>query len=303
MDAVQQSFYILHFRSAFHEKKGTAFQDWFVQLAGHAYGPDFEEVRPYGKQGDLKCDGRLVSIGTIFQAYAPYMMKDVKLNAKIKEDFEGAITHWDGWMKTWIFVHNDARGLPPDVNRYLDTLRSQHPKVKIEVWSEQELLKLRGMMDLAAHQSMFGFAPSQAIVDRLALQDLVPVIDALSQAEPSVTDPPLTPPSLQKLQKNSLSTDAAVLLQMGRRKSDLVATFFARGPRPDLGEHIAQAFREHYQTLKNLELPADSIFRHLQEYAGGNGDPRRQGAALAVVTYFFDACDIFEDPNETVAAI
>jgi len=82
-----------------------------------------------------------------------------------------------------------------------------------------------------------------------------------------------------------------------------VATFFARGPRPDLGEHIAQAFREHYQTLKNLELPADSIFRHLQEYAGGNGDPRRQGAALAVVTYFFDACDIFEDPNETVAAI
>ena len=101
------------------------------------------------------------------------------------------------------------------------------------------------------------------------MQDLVPIIEALSRAEPSVTDPPLTPPSLQKLERNSLSSDAAVLLQMGRRKSDLVRTFFARGSRPDLGEHIAQAFREHYQTLKSLGLSADSIFRSLQEYAGG----------------------------------
>jgi hypothetical protein len=303
MDAVQQSFYILHFKAAFHEKKGTAFQDWFVQLAGHAHGADFEEVRPYGKQGDLKCDGRLVSIGAIFQVYAPYLMKDSELNAKIKEDFEGAILHWDGWLKTWIFVHNDARGLPPGVTQYLDALRTRNPKVKIEVWSEPELLSLLRRMDLASHQLMFGYAPSLAVVDRLAMQDLVPIIEALSRAEPSVTDPPLTPPSLQKLERNSLSSDAAVLLQMGRRKSDLVRTFFARGSRPDLGEHIAQAFREHYQTLKSLGLSADSIFRSLQEYAGGNGDPQRQGAALAVVTYFFDACDIFEDPSEAVATI
>ncbi|MHB1744136.1 MAG: hypothetical protein ACYCRE_05120, partial [Acidobacteriaceae bacterium] len=252
MDAVQQSFYTLHFKAAFHEKKGTAFQDWFVQLAGHAHGPDFEEVRPYGKQGDLKCDGRLVSVGAIFQVYAPYLMKDSELNAKIREDFEGALLHWGGWLKTWIFVHNDARGLPPGVTQYLDVLRAQNPKVKIEVWSEPELLSLLHRMDLSSHQLMFGYAPSLAVVDRLAMQDLVPVIEALSRAEPSVIDPPLTPPSLQKLEKNSLSADAAVLLQMGRRKSDLVGTFFARGSRPDLGEHIAQAFREHYQTLKSL---------------------------------------------------
>ena len=167
MDAVQQSFYILHFKAAFHEKKGTAFQDWFVQLAGHAHGADFEEVRPYGKQGDLKCDGRLVSIGAIFQVYAPYLMRDSELNATIKEDFEGALVHWDGWLKTWIFVHNDARGLPPGVTRYLDVLRAQNPKVKIEVWSEPELLSLLRRMDLASHQLMFGYAPRLAVVDRL----------------------------------------------------------------------------------------------------------------------------------------
>ena len=159
-------------------------------------------------RGTLKCDGRLVSVGAIFQVYAPYLMKESDLNAKVKEDFEGALFHWDGWLKTWIFVHNDARGLPAGVVQYLDLLRSQNPKVKIEVWSEPELLSLLQMMDLAAHQLMFGYAPSLAVVDRLAMQDLVPIIEALSRAEPSVTDPPLTPPSLQKLQRNSLSSDA-----------------------------------------------------------------------------------------------
>ena len=45
--------------------------------------------------------------------------------------------------------------------------------------------------------------------------------------------------------------------------------------------------------LKALDLPADTIFRHLQDYAGFNGEPKRQGAALAVLAYFFDSCDIF----------
>ena len=71
MDEVQEAFYRLGFRVAFLEKKGTEFQDLFVRLAGYAFGPDFEAVRPYGKQGDFKCDGRRVSTGTIFQCYAP----------------------------------------------------------------------------------------------------------------------------------------------------------------------------------------------------------------------------------------
>lgn len=32
------------------------------------------------------------------------------------------------------------------------------------------------------------------------------------------------------------------------------------------------------------------------------GDPKRQGAALAVLSYFFESCDIFEDPTAPVRA-
>jgi hypothetical protein len=296
MDELQKSIYVDRFRLAFHTKKGTAFQDWFVLLAGHAFGPDFEEVRPYGSYGDLKCDGRHISSGSVFQCYAPEAMKESELIAKVDADFHGARKHWSGIMQEWVLVHNDGRGLPPNAVKYLVGLRQNHAPLKIATWSEPELLDLTMTLDLDALQALFGPAASIAIVDRLVMSDLVPIIEALQRQEPNPNDPPLTPPSPAKLAKNALSEDSGLFLRIGRRKSALVDTFFRKIPRPDLGERIAEAFRLRYAELKALDLPADTIFKHLQDYAGFNGEPKRQGAALAVLTYFFDSCDIFEDP-------
>jgi hypothetical protein len=296
VDELQRATYALHFRLAFHTKHGTEFQDWFVRLAGHAFGADFEEVRPYGAQGDLKCDGRRVSTQTVFQCYAPKAMTDAKLIDKINKDFHGARAHWGANMAEWIFVHNEAEGLPPKAVQHIDALRSGHPAIKIETWSEPELQALTFSLNLPEMQALFGYAPSISMVDHLVLSDIVPIIEALARQEPN-PNPPLTPPSVEKLTKNALSGDSAVLLQVGRRKSGLVDTFFRKSARPDLGERIAEAFRSRYAELKSLELPADTIFKHLQDYAGMNGEPKRQGAALAVLSYFFDNCDIFEDPD------
>src|SRR5690606_12542260 len=93
------------------------------------------------------------------------------------------------------------------------------------------------------------------------------------------------------------SEESGRFLRIGRRKAALVDTFFQKIPRPDLGERIAEAFRLRYAELKALDLPAATIFKHLQDYAGFNGEPKRQGPALAVLSYFFDSCDIFEDPT------
>jgi hypothetical protein len=297
VDELQQSVYADRFKASFHSKGGTEFQDWFVTIAGHSFGADFEEVRPYGAQGDLKCDGRNVSDGTVFQCYAPYQMKDVEVIAKVDADFHGARKHWSSTMSKWVFVHNDGRGLAPGVIQHLDKIRAAHPEVAIEVWSEPELLNLAMGLGLHQLQALFGYAPSAAIVDRLVLADIVPIIDALEQSEPDPDDPPLTPPSVQKLEKNALSADSATLLRYGRRRSDLVRTFFMKSPRPEMGERIAESFRSRYAELKALQLPADKIFGHLQSFAGMNGEPKRQGAALAVLAYFFESCDIFEDPD------
>ena len=237
------------FREAFLEKKGTEFQDWFVKLALHAFGPDFEAVGTYGRSGDLKCDGRRISTNTIFQCYAPYQRNEQRLNAKIRDDFCGAYEHWPGMAK-WVLVYNDTQGLPPSSSQLIDHLRHSHPEVRIEVWAEPKLQELAAGLALDAQQAIFGFAPSKTGMETLMLDDIKPVIDVLQQTDPEPGEEPLTPPSVNKLAKNSLSEDAAGLLQIGRRKEGLVEIWFSKSPNADLGERIAEAFRRSLRETK-----------------------------------------------------
>jgi hypothetical protein len=302
MDPVSEAFLALHFRTAFLEKKGTEFQDWFAKLASDAYGADFEVVRPYGNQGDWKCDGRRVSSGTVFQCYGPEAPTDKKTIEKIDTDFAGATAKWPNFLKVWIFVHNHTGGQPPAVVDHLDKLRLKHPEIHFEIWGESELRVLHGMMSAAAKLAMYGPVPTAATVSGLVLQDLQPVIDVLEKREPNPNDPLPSPPSVLKLEKNALSIEAAGLLQLGRPKTRLVEMYFHKTGPVELGEKIAEAFRKKYSQLKAIGLEPDQIFSYLQEFAGVKGEPKRQAAAMAVMTYFFDRCDIFEDPKPEVVS-
>ena len=298
MDEVQEAIYRLRFREAFLEKKGTEFQDWFVKLASYAFGTDFEAVRSYGRYGDFKCDGRRLSTATIFQCYAPYQQTAAELEKKIENDFRGAREHWDAWMNEWALVHNDTRGLPPTTTQLIDRLRGRHPEFGIEIWTEAKLHELAAALTLNAQQALFGYAPSKTGVETLMLNDLKPVIDALQRTNTVPGEEPLTPPSVDKLARNALSEDAAGLLKLGRRKEAMVEIWFSKSPNVELGERIAESFRHRYTELKMNGRAPDAIFTHLQEYAGMGGEPARQSAALAVLSYFFERCDVFEDADD-----
>ena len=294
MDEIQRHFYRLKCHVAFLSKKGTEFQDWFVRLAGHSL-EGFEAVRPYGRMGDLKSDGWRPSTRTVFQCYAPYEMTEANLNSKIADDYEGACEHWD--LATWVFVHNDTRGLPPTTVQLLDDLRSED--VSIEVWTEPQIHGLADSLGLREQEIMFGFAPSMAAIRDLSLEDLRGVLDALVQAKPPPGEEPVSPPPLEKIAKNSLSDGVEALLIAGRRKEALVERYLQARVDVTLGERIAEAFRRRYAELKAEAPSPDDIFYGLQLYAGGVGaSPNRQAASLAVLTYFFERCDIFEDPAE-----
>ena len=302
LDDTQRSFYGLKFENAFLREKGKAFESLFARVMAHGFTGDFEPVRPYGSRGDLKCDGFRPSDGTVFQSYAPDSTKLADLLAKIDVDFEGACTHWGAKMNRWEFVHNDMRGLPAEAVRKLDDLRAAHPTVKIAVFGEAEMRAVA--MRLALHQleDLFGAVPSQRTLERLDFASLRPVLIAIQRRDPGA-EPPLAAPSATKLQHNALSPDAAALLRQGRRREKLVQDFFDAWPDPSFGEDVAEAFRARYQALKAVDLSPDQIFGELQSFAGGmEGEPSHQGAILAVLSYFFERCDIFEDVVQDTTA-
>lgn len=295
VDDTQRSFYGLKFEITFLREKGKAFESFFARVMAHGFTGDFEPVRPYGPKGDLKCDGFRPSDGTVFQSYAPDSIKLADLLGKIAEDFDGARAHWVAKMKRWEFVHNDVRGLPAEAVRKLDDLRAVHPATMIAVFGEAEMRAI--VMRLALHQleDLFGAVPSQRTLERLDFASLRPVLIAIQRRDPGA-EPPLSAPSANKLQQNALSPDAAALLRQGRRREKLVQDFFDAWPDPSFGEDIAEAFRARYRALKAADLSPDQVFGELQSFAGRmEGEPSHQGAVLAVISYFFERCDIFED--------
>ena len=301
MDDVQRAYYNVCFQRDFHAKKDVEFQRWFVQLASHAYGSDFESVRASGPYGDFKADGRRISTGTVFQCYGPQGIKVKELDAKIRDDFDGARHKWTN-MREWVLVINTNEGLPPTSIQLLDQLRSDYPEIRISVWIEAQLRGLIRQLDLDALEDLFGYAPSMSGISTLVLEDIIPLIDELAQKEPLAGEEPISPPSIEKLQRNSLSTDAIELLRIGRRKEHLVSTYFLNTTRVEIGERIAEDFRQRYADLKQQGHTPDLIFGHLQAYAGAAGEPSRQAAGLAVLSYFFERCDIFEDSQDHEAA-
>ena len=297
MDDISEAWFSLHFRNAYLEKKGSAFEEWFTKLAADAFGSDFEPVRAYGSQGDWKCDGRQLSTATVFQCYAPETSTDKMIIAKIDKDFEGARAKWPEFMQRWVLVHNHPQGQPPTVLAHLDKKRSENPDVTIEIWAEQQLRELHKRMSESAARALYGAVPNASVVSNLALEDLKPVIDVLEKRDLDPSDGDFTAPSVEKLEKNALSQEAVELLRLGRRKARLVEMFFSKTGPVERGERIAEAFRERYAELKSMALEPDRIFSYLQRFTGFEGDPKRQAAAMAVMAYFFDRCDIFEDPD------
>lgn len=295
LDDTQRFAYGLKFENAFLRERGKAFETLFARIMAHAFPSDFQPVRPYGPKGDLKCDGFRASDGTVFQCYAPDAIKLDQLLRKIDEDFAGARNHWAQTMLRWEFVHNDARGLPAAAIQKLSELGTANSSIALAVCGEAELRLIVMMLALHQLENLFGAVPSGRVLDKLDFQELRPVLLAIQRQEPD-TELSLAPPSAAKLERNALSSDAAGLLRQGRRREQLVEDFFNGWPNPDFGEEIAQAFRMRYQALKASGLSPDDIFGELQAFAGGmTGEPARQGAVLAVLSYFFERCDIFED--------
>ena len=102
------------FRLACRERRGEAFQELFSQIMERR-DAGFQRVRPWGNSGDRKNDGWCPSRRILFQSYAPSTFSASALVAKLIEDYEGAIEHWESYFDTWVFVHDDIEGLGPGV--------------------------------------------------------------------------------------------------------------------------------------------------------------------------------------------
>lgn len=292
MDEVGRAFRELQFKVGYLEKKGNEFQDWFATIMEKRFPGDFIRVRPWGNEGDRKNDGYVRSKRWLFQVYAPNQMSAAAALVKIDEDYNGALPHWEEFFDTWIFMHNSKQGLGPEVTAKLLELDAAGPPAVLP-WGFEELRRIVFELAPAELASLFGPALQRRDMVNLELDSLSPVLDQVAAMEPS-SEPDLRPPPADKIDRNMLSQDVAILLKAGMSRVDLVRKYFKL--QPAKRDEIAESFRRRYDKVRRDGLSADEIFADLQRHAAGDGvpSPARQGAVLAVLAFLFEECDIFE---------
>ena len=180
----------------------------------------------------------------------------------------------------------------------MDEMRLDHPGIAIQTWCEPQLLDLFDMLTENAKRTLFGPVPDPATANDMTLDDIEPVVEKLESLPLEVAEGPLPAPTLEKLEMNELSNYVKILLRNGRLKDRLVRKYFEKGVVVEKGEQIAVAIRAKYAECKVQGLTPDEIFERMQLFVGYGGVPRRQVASMAVIAYFFERCDIFENPDE-----
>lgn len=300
MEAINRQIYTLKFRAVFLESKGGAFETLFSTLMRKAYGNDFVPCRPWGRDGDRKNDGILLSEKTLFQVYAPNELSKDKTVRKIREDFQGALEHWGGQFSTWVFLHNDSENaLPPHAIAEIISLQESHPDLNIEQRGYDYLRETLQRIPLPALEDWLGEALTAEDLREVGFEDLKVVLSHIeSTPAPIVTE--IREVSPGKLKANALSQDAMEILKLGMTKAPLVERFFESWHDPLYGERIATAFHQKYVALRDKLHRSDDILGELQRWSGGttNLSPRYQIAVYAILAYLFDTCQIFEDARE-----
>ncbi|MCB9551940.1 MAG: hypothetical protein H6705_08660 [Myxococcales bacterium] len=100
-----------------------------------------------------------------------------------------------------------------------------------------------------------------------------------------------------KMKRNALGIRTAKLLRMGLMRTPEVSAYLVHHAAldPDFPERLKARFVDEYRQLAEQRLAGDDLFEALFAFAA-QGATRFQlhAAALAVLCYLFETCEVFE---------
>lgn len=146
----------------------------------------------------------------------------------------------------------------------------------------------------ADHEAWVNAQLAMASFD-ISFAELEVVLKYLSQnqAPQSPASYILLPPT-EKISKNQLSHSVASFITMGMIRTELVKDYLNRNPDVNFAARLRDGFVAKYNQLK-ASKSGDELFFQLLDFASGSSSIfTNQAAALTVVVYFFQICDIFE---------
>jgi len=320
MDATRKLYARKMFRLRVHEAKGVEYQRLLEKVMQYE-DAGFVPIKPWGKVGDRKNDGYLPSVRSYFQVYAPEVPQApgsvVTAAAKAAEDFGGLMSYWDSAetpVESYRFAFNDAyRGSPPQLEKALLDISASYG-VKTQSFLAKDLEDIA----LGLEEDQIVDVINTPIPESCPLPDVEfgPLDEVIrhvfENGAPISHESRLAVPDFdQKIQMNYLSEGVAILLKHGSFQAEAIYDYFSKNStfaRQSLRDHLAALYEETRTRLDRQGASSKDEWGDLVYFDLLQGlMPRpklsqaailaNQGAAQVVLAFFFESCDIFEEPD------
>lgn len=291
---------------AMHDQRclasGTEFEEYVTALLARLH-PDYLNPSPMGKHGDGGCDGLADDGSILYACYGQRATTNIeqKTKDKIESDFSRALRCWSDFS-TWRFVTNAPCG--PLSTRTIIALRKQHADgterpINMDIWRPDEIWwKVANKLTPKQLDEVIPGVPHAGNVE---LADLVELIQSLEEVEGNRPDhlESIRPVPSTKMDFNNLPETTRAEFNSGRLHSARIDRWFAQQADPALRDEKAQRFRFIYQEARRDTRDVREIVRRVYGALGGQDfdlSTKRANAVYGVTAYFFDSCDIFEEP-------
>lgn len=289
---------------------GQAYEDFFVDIMQRG-NTNFIGVKPQGKIGDRKNDGYDKKTGCYYQVFAPEDPKLKSQNAvkKLVTDFAGLYKHWNKVtpVKEFYFVFNDKyNGSFPTIETDLAKIKKTHKLNNCASFLAKHLEER--LFALADDEiiAVVGFVPDPENILTLDYSVLTEVIAHVlkqkSQLEPSKL---LSAPDFsEKIKFNGLGLQTSALLTSASYQVGIVDKYFELNSdftkqelRDTINDLYKDALAKDFSGDTSGVNKSDLVFLDILYSIAPDKNQTTVNAALVVMAYFFESCDIFEDPN------
>lgn len=280
-----------------HDLHGNAFQDFFQDMMTLCV-PGFVDVRTHGNLGDRASDGLDLHDARLYACYAPETVDPVATIRKFRSDLAGAVKKRSGQFTTFVFVHNDVRGLHPELSVELAKARSAYPSISFEVMGFRHFRDMLGQQNSQDVEAVLKTQLPMQHTIAVGLQEMEELLaDLATKRISDAAQVPIETVSAHKLLYSDLTRDTQAELRNGMRYSAMISDYYQR--RIDITERdeVAARFHTEYLDAVGNGLDPEDVLLRMREFLAGNraSTAPRYRAQTAVLAYFFESCDIFEN--------
>jgi hypothetical protein len=306
------------FKLRIHESNGTAFENLFCDIMRFSES-DFKKVKPQGSLGDRKNDGFIPSQGKYYQVYAPENPAGNPSAAtkKIEEDLDGLISYWsyqhNHKISYFYFVFNDKyHGAYPEIYTTLNRLKNQYGLQVCGVLLSSELEDIFMKLDEDSIASICGYYPKTEDIGFINNSIVAEIVGYVSENYDGFSESQTTePPDFEnKIRFNNLGKSTAMHLNVGAYQVGYVEDYFrtnSKFSRQQARDSLNEMYTSYldYDNVAASEVSglseSDIIFKYMiDELRPADLCPRQrldyERNIIAVLAFFFEACDIFEEP-------